>query len=56
MPATSTNPVPQVTQPADQRGLVCRRGRRHFGLIGLHEGGFLGLINFGQGFADLRLQ
>jgi hypothetical protein len=34
MPAITTNPVPQVAQPADQRGLVCRHcGCRHFRVI-----------------------
>jgi len=34
MPAITTNPVPQVTQPADQRGLVCRHcGCKHVGII-----------------------
>ena len=34
MPTITTPPVPQITQPADQRGLVCRHcGCRHFRVI-----------------------
>jgi len=34
MPTLTTDSVPQITPPADQRGLVCRQcGCRHFRVI-----------------------